>query len=125
MDDLGGMLNELLKDPQSMEKIKGLASMLAGSGMLSGENHEEDEKANDEKSEIKKNETDTGLPFDPSLIAKIGGAMKLMNTADPRIDFLVSLKSILSDKRRQRVDSAIHLMRLVKLMPLIKEQGFF
>ena len=114
MDDLSGKLNEIFSSPESMEKIKNLVSMLSSSG--SGEEPPPNRSASDNSS---------GIPdFDPALIGKIKKAMDLMHKGDPRIDLLLALKENMSEPRRKKVDEAIHLMRLINLMPLLKEQGF-
>lgn len=119
MDDLTGKINDLLSDPESMEKIKNLASMFSGSsgGGNSNEEHEEHEQP-------KKQEGGDDLPIDPAMLMKITQAMKLMKRDDPRIDLLLALRQNLSEPRRKKIDEAIHILRLLSLMPLLREQGF-
>ena len=116
MDDLSSRLNELFSSPEGMDRIKSLVSMLSGSG------------AGGPPQEEKKQEASSGgindLPFDPSMLLKIKSAMELMNKGDPRVDLLLALKPNLSEPKRRRIDEAIHLMRLINLMPLLREQGF-
>lgn len=65
-----------------------------------------------------------GLPFDPSLLLKLQQAMSLVRQDDPRVAFLVALKPNLSERRRQRVDEAVRMLRLVHLVPFLREQHF-
>jgi hypothetical protein len=120
MDDLTGKINELLSDPDSMEKIKNLAGMFAGSS--GGDTGGENSQSNDEKG--KKNSADE-LPFDPEMLLKIKSALDIMKKDDPRIDFLLALKPNLSDPRSKKVDEAIHILRLLSMAPMLREQGLF
>lgn len=64
------------------------------------------------------------LGFDPAILLKIQQAMSLMKKGDPRIDLLLALKPNLNTSRQKKVDEAIHIMRLLNIMPLLREQGF-
>jgi hypothetical protein len=118
MDDLSGKINDLLSDPESMEKIKNLAGMLAGSS--TGEKESGDSQAGHNE----ENNSD-GLNIDPEMLLKITSALKLMNKNDPRVDFLLALKKNLSNPRQRKVDDAIHILRLLSIMPMLREQGIF
>ena len=47
--------------------------------------------------------------------------MSIMNQDDKNIAFLRALRDLLDDSRQQKVDNAIKIMRIVKLLPLIKD----
>ena len=56
--------------------------------------------------------------------------MKLMSAMkndqdDDRTRLLLSLKPHLSQERQQRVDQAVKLLKLITLLPLIRESGLF
>ena len=42
---------------------------------------------------------------------------------DSRSGLLLALKPHLSDERQKRVDKAVKILKLVSLMPILKEQG--
>lgn len=114
MDDLSSKLNEIFSSPEGMEKIKNLVSMLSSS-----------DGGDDEPQHKPGNEDSSGFSdFDPSLLIKMKKAMDLMHRGDPRIDLLLALKENLSEPRRKKVDEAIQLLRIINLLPLLKEQGF-
>jgi hypothetical protein len=115
MDDLQSKMNELFSSPEGMEKIKNIVSMLSNSGGGDGAEPQK-EKGNDGG--------DNGLNFDPAMLLKLTQAFNAMKKGDPRIDLLLALKLNLSDPRRKKVDEAIQIMRLINMMPLLKEQGF-
>jgi hypothetical protein len=118
MDDLTGKINELLSDPESMEKIKALAGMFAGSSGGGNSNSGTTPKHEEGKD-------DGGLPIDPEMLLRIKNALDIMKKDDPRIDLLLALKPNLSNQRRQKIDEAIHILRLLSLVPLLREQGIF
>ena len=39
-----------------------------------------------------------------------------MNARDPRCDFMLSLKPLLSEKRRKKADDAVMLLRVFRLL---------
>lgn len=115
MDDLAGKLNDLFSSPEGMNQIKNLMSMLSNSGSSPGDGQahppQQQNAAND-------------MPFDPMLLMKIKSAMDIMNKGDPRVDLLVALKPNLSEEKQSKVDEAIRILRIINLMPLLREQGF-
>ncbi len=66
-----------------------------------------------------------GLPFDPAMLMKFKDAFQIMNKDDPRIDLLLALKPNLSDPRQKKVDEAIRILRLLSLLPLLRDSGIF
>lgn len=116
MDDLSGKINQLLSDPESMEKIKALAGMLSGGGGS-------DDGESDDIPASKSGGDD--LNIDPEMLMKITNAVRLMKRDDPRVDLLLALKKNLSAPRQKRVDEAIRILRLLSLMPVLKEQNLF
>ena len=60
-------------------------------------------------------------------ITKIMGIMSALsdNKIDERSKLLLALKPHLSEKRQQRVDKAVKLLKLASLIPIVKEQGLF
>ncbi len=109
MDDLSAKITDLLNDPQGLEKVKSLAS-----GLLNG------------GAENKKEETSvSALPFDPSQMSSMITVINALKTnqKDDNTTLLLSLKPHLSPPRRKKVDTAIAIMRIVKVLPLIKESG--
>lgn len=114
MEDIAQKISELLADPDGISKIKSVAESLFG----------DDAKP---ASTPTPNETDSGgflLPdgFD---ISKIMGLMSVFNNQqrDRRSDLLMALKPHLSIQRQERVDKAVKLLKIVSMLPVLKEQG--
>lgn len=119
MDDLSDKINSLLSDPDSMEKIKNLASMFSASN---DGNNDGDDNSEDPPKEHHTQSND--LQIDPEMLFKVQKALSVMKKDDPRIDLLLALRPNMSEMRRQKIDEAIHILRLLSLMPLLRDQGF-
>ncbi|MBQ9768663.1 MAG: hypothetical protein IJW27_00515 [Clostridia bacterium] len=106
MDELSEKLSSLLSDPQGMDKIKEMAQNLLG-----------------QTSNAPEPETDP----DPDIgkIAKILSLIKGPSGNDDRVKLLLALKPNLSKERQQKVDSAIKILKLIELAPLLKDAGIF
>lgn len=110
MSDLSAQIGQLLSDPQTMEQIKALSGLL-------------------------------GLPDDtPPLPPKpappsgmgdvsdfLPAAMRFMpllsalKEDDDTIRLLYAVKPFLSEERREKLDKAIKLLRVIRLIPLLRE----
>ena len=108
MDDLSEKLSGILNDPESLEQLKSMAESI-----FSGENSDPS-KSNDNIPPIE------NIGAIMSIISKLQGGGD-----NDRTRLINSLKPYLSDKRRQKADNAIKLLKLIELWPIIKESGMF
>lgn len=111
MDDLNRKLEDILNDPESMNRVREMA------GAILGDDNSTPEKTNE-------GETDSFSGAD------IGRIMNIVNRIenrenDNRTKLLLALKPHLTDKRREKVDSAVKLIKLIEALPLLKEAGIF
>lgn len=113
MDDLAGQLNALLKDPDSMEMLQGLAASL-----FSGE---EEKKQDPPPQPAAPAFPDLG-GSELGLLMKVGNLLR-SNHEDDRTRLLMALRPMLSPERQSRVDKAVKLLKLAELLPLLKESG--
>ncbi len=126
MEDLSAMLSQLLDDPQGMEKIKSIAgSLLEGQGPSPNPSPPGGDSAADTPAASPSG--GGGLDISPGEIQTM---MKLVNAMksgqdDDRTRLLLSLKPHLSAQRQQKVDQAVKLLKLITLLPLIRESGLF
>ena len=98
------MLGEVLKDEESMKKIEALARQLSlpeGKSESGGEDFSELQKL---------------IP----LISRFKNQKE-----DNRTRLLLALKPILSEEKAKRVDSAVKLLKIIDLLPLLKETDLF
>lgn len=123
MEDLSAKLTQLLNDPDGMKQLQSMAQGLLGEGGL------------DISALMPQEET---KPTMPDLSGMMGGIspdqinmmMKLMSAFnstkdDDRTRLLMALRPHLSDKRKERVDQAVKLLKLASVLPLISESGIF
>ncbi len=106
MDDLAERLSSVLSDPQSMERIRSMAENLLS------------EEKPKEQSDSLFPDIDMGklLP----LISKIN-----VKRQDKRTQLLLALRPHLSEKRQERVDTAVKILRVIDMLPLLSESGLF
>lgn len=108
MDDLGAKLSEILSDKDSMNKVKALAESLL---------------AKEEPGKKEEHIPDFGLnPEEMGSILAILGHLKNRED-DKRTALLTALKPNLSIEKQKRVDTAIKLLKLIDMLPLLKESG--
>ena len=103
--ELEEMLSGILKDEESLSKVQALAQQLGiGSEVQKSENNGD---ADDLKRVM-------------SLITRFKNQGE-----DNRTRLLLALKPILSEERARRVDGAVKLLKLIQLLPLLKETDLF
>ena len=106
MDDLSEKLAGLLNDPESMENIKRMAQ-----GLLGGENTDSGSE-NTVFEDVKTAQT----------VMNLLGQLKNTDN-DSRTRLLYALKPLLSEPKREKVDTAIKILRIIEMLPLIKATG--
>ena len=111
MDDLNRKLEDILNDPESMNRVRHMAGAILG-----------DDGADRQKPD--ENEPDSFSGID---IERIMGIVSRIENRenDNRTKLLLALKPHLTDKRREKVDSAVKLLKLIEALPLLKEAGIF
>ena len=124
MDDIASKITELLNDPEGMQKISSMANTLIQS------NNDNTNNISDIISAVttKQNEDNSADNFsiDPMQMGNIMKMMSLIkqqNTDDVNTRLLLALKPHLSDERKKKVDKALSLLKIAKLLPVLKESG--
>lgn len=124
MDDIASKITELLNDPEGMQKISSMANTLMQS------NNDNTNNISDIMSAVttKQNEDNSADNFsiDPMQMGNIMKMMSLIkkqNTDDDNTRLLLALKPHLSDERKKKVDKALSLLKIAKLLPVLKESG--
>ena len=99
--DVGELLSSLGED--DVKKLKDMAAQFFGA---------------DEAKEPKQGSGGANpmAGFDPGLLKSVAKASSMMNAKDPRCDFMLSLKPLLSEKRRRKADEAVMLLRVFRLL---------
>lgn len=63
--------------------------------------------------------------LDPEMLMKMLALFETLNQPDDNERFLLALKPLLREENRAKIDSAIRLMKLFSLLPLLKDSGLF
>ena len=61
--------------------------------------------------------------LDPEMLLKMFALFEVLNQPDDNERFLLALKPLLREENRAKVDSAIRLMKLFTLLPMLKDSG--
>ena len=148
MDDLSGKINELLSNPAALAQIQSLAASLGlgGSGESGGNSGGGGSSQGSAPGGVSAPSSDgesgllsalsglLGQQKEPSAAA--GGELAqsllrmapLLGSLREETDgtrLLHALRPLLSPSRRQRLDQALRLMQLMRVLPLLKSSGLF
>lgn len=63
--------------------------------------------------------------LDPEMLMKMLALFETLNQPDDNERFLLALKPLLREENRAKIDSAIRIMKLFSLLPLLKDSGLF
>lgn len=110
-DDITAKIAEILNSPESMEQVKNMADMLLTSDK--------------DKKEPETNALSSLVPDDMAGMMKIMNALKSQTGNDSTTSLLYALKPHLGEAKQKKIDTAVKLIRLYRLLPLFKEGGFF
>ncbi|MBQ5320892.1 MAG: hypothetical protein J6K88_02340 [Oscillospiraceae bacterium] len=67
-------------------------------------------------------EENEGFSFDPNMIMSLMGILNSPEN-NKNADLIRSIKPYLSDKRKSRADSALKLLKLLSILPKLKDSG--
>lgn len=117
MDDLAGKLSELLNDPQSLEKIKGL------SGLLSQVSSAQPKLEKPPAQETALLDT-AGISADTmQMVLKLAPLFSSLKQEDDSTRLLHALRPLLKEPRRKRLDESIKILQIIRLLPMLKNSG--
>lgn len=130
MNDIVSQLSSFIESKEGMDTVKSLAeSLMSGDSDISLllSSIVPDVSSSIPPPPKKEESTDTSLPISPDQLSSIMQIMRTFNSSsdDSRTRLLLALKPHLSEKRRERVDKAIKIMKLLAIMPMITESGIF
>ena len=114
MDDLSSKLTELLSDPESMNRVRHMAESILGEN---GDEVSAPAAAPDISS--------LGDMLGSGELQSIISVISKMKSAkdDSRVQLISALRPHLNEERRKRADTAIKILKLLDVLPLIKESG--
>ena len=126
MDDLNSQINQILNDPQSMAMLQNMAKSL-GFNQNSNQNQMNNSE-NSPKLDLsqlasvfgQQNSNSSSPPLDMGMIMQVQNAMQMFSAGNKNVDLLRSLRPLLSTRRQKKIDDAIRLLQLFKMIPLLK-----
>ena len=118
MDDLAGMLSQVLSNGEAMQQIRAAASALG----LDGAGAPPPQGA---QSAPPQDAPASGAALDPATLRILQQAAGVFSQNDPNTDLLRALKPHFSPERAARVDDAVRILQLMRLLPLLSANGFF
>ena len=118
--DIGSILSSL--SSEDINNLKNVANSILG-----GENSQEQERKeppkNKDNADFKMPDLSSlGLP-DMSQFSNLLPLLSALNSRDEREDFICALKPLLSDERRKKADEAMKFVKILSIIPLLKEKG--
>lgn len=123
MDDLSSKISDILSDPQALEQIKGLGEMLGLSDTSNAQVHKPQPAKNTDNM---LSTLSGGMSPDMlSMVTKIAPLMSNFNKDDDTTRLLLALRPFLSDERKKKLDEASKLLKMMKLLPIIKDAKLF
>ncbi len=116
--DISALLSSL--SGEDFESLKKLASGLLGE---KDNNSGEVSEALSSSGKTQGEAADKSALLDMSKFASLAPLLGEFTKHDDRTDFLMSLKPFLSEQRRPKADEAARLIRLINMIPLLRERG--
>ena len=108
---------QMMGNKDSLDKIKSLTGLLS---LQSNNDENLNQKASDNSSPIE------NIPVDAmAKVMKIMPLLSSVNKEDENTKFLKALRPHLKDKRQKKLDEAIKMMQIFKILPILKEQDIF
>lgn len=117
-NELSQKLSALLSNPEGLEQIKNMAAGLFSSGGMPFE------MPTEQKNETKSEESPFG-DIDMGKVLNVMGKLKSKSGENEKTRLLLALKPHLSEVRQKRVDSAVKILKLLELAPMLAELGIF
>lgn len=112
MDDISEKLAGILNDPESMERVRMMAESILG------EKESSPPPSSSPFGDI------SGMLGAEDLTTIVSIISKLKSSGnDPRSQLLTALKPHLSEPRREKVDTALKIIKVLEILPLMKESG--
>ena len=132
MDDMTSRLSEILNDPASMEKLKNLAAMFGGSSQQEETRpppppqQQRPQQYRSRAAAPARTRTSAAPSIDPELMRsmmKLAPALSRMRQEDSSTQLLRALRPFLGESRRKKLDEALRLMQLARMLPYLRNSG--
>lgn len=120
MDDLMGMMQELLSDPESMKQIQELTQMLQSE---SGGSEDSAQSAQAETQGEQAEGEGGSAGFDFGMLFKLQQLMQATAGENKDAELLLALKPHLKEERQKKVDKAVKILKLLSIWSVLRDSG--
>ncbi|MDE7361393.1 MAG: hypothetical protein K2N38_05615 [Oscillospiraceae bacterium] len=86
---------------------------------------EDDDEQPEEHSEANSEEGGLFSGLDPEMLMRMLSLFEMFNQPSDNERFLLALKPLLREENRPKIDSAVRLLKLFSLLPVLRESGLF
>ncbi len=112
--DIGEILGSLSQE--DINSLRDIASSVFGG--------ESGEKQGNGQSAFTGEDTNPLSGIDLNAFSNIASVMsRLSSTNDPRCRLIMSLKPLLSEERQKRADEAMRILKIIELVPVLRDSG--
>lgn len=122
MSDLTSQINQILSNPEMMEQIKSLSGLFGQSAAAQGSGGDfsalENIQSKPQQSPLDLMGADglqTAMKFMPILTE--------LRKDDETTQLLRAIKPFLSSQRQEKLEEAVRLLRIIRILPMLKNQG--
>lgn len=129
MDDLSAAIRGLLNDPQSMAQIQNLAQSLGlndtAQPASASPAQNTDNTQNTPQTLLPAMAQTQNTQSDPmiSMLMRAAPLLSAANQEDDSTRLLAALRPLLGETRQRKLDEASRILKLLHLMPLLRESG--
>lgn len=119
MDALSSQLSQILSDPQSLARL----SQMAGSLGLGGNSPPEPEPPPEASPPGGMGLSSALAPEMMGTVMKLAPLLGEINREDDSTRLLRALRPLLGEARQKKLDEALRLLQVIRLLPLLRESG--
>lgn len=126
MDDLASMITQFLNSEDGMNQLKAVSAALGIPDPTAPQQPSgfQPQSAGQNGFSPQNSQIPPNMPqLDMNTLMMMQRAMSLFGQEDKNTELLRALKPHFSPERAKKVDDAIHIMQLIRLLPLAKEMG--
>ena len=117
MDDITQNLLNFINNPENKDKIQKIKDEFLTKTSNGPKKETESKNTSDSSSQ---------LSISPEMLKTISKIMPLISNAkkdDSSTRFLSALRPLLNDKRKLKLDESLKIMHLIKILPMLKNNG--
>ncbi len=120
MSEIEDKINQILSNPEAMKQVQSLGKQL---GLSGGEPKPEPKPEPTLQTAL----SNSRLLGDDmiSTVTKLAPILQQMKSDDDTTRLLYALRPFLSEDKRQKLDNAEKMIKFIKIIPLLKENGMF